>query len=71
MYKTEHLDRYAWVRNKFLKFCILNDSEKFIFLMQSNDAHVITWMAKFVYRSMTKRSDILLSEVQEQDETLG
>ena len=37
--------------------CTLNDSEKFIFLMQSNDAHVITWMAKFVYRSMSKRSD--------------
>ena len=45
--------------------------KKFIFLMQSNDAHVITWMAKFVYRSMSKRSDILLSEVQEKDETLG
>ena len=39
--------------------------------MQSNDAHVITWMAKFVYRSMGKMGDILLSEVQEKDETLG
>ena len=44
-------------------FQILVQSEKLIFLMQSNDAHVITWMAKFVYRSMSKRSDILLSEV--------
>ena len=39
--------------------------------MQSNDAHVKTWMAKFVYRSMSKESDIILSEVQENDETLG
>ena len=68
MYKTERLDLNTKVRNKFSNFCTLNDSEKFIFLMQSNDAHVITWMAKFVYR---KRSDILLSEVQEKDETLG
>ena len=71
MYKTERLHLYTKVRNKFLIFCTLNDSEKFIFLMQSNDAHVITWMAKFVYRSMSKRSDVLLSKVQEKDETLG
>ena len=71
MYKTERLDLYTKVRKKFSNFCTLNDSEKFIFLMQSNDAHVITWMAKFVYRSMSKRSDILLSEVQKKDETLG
>ena len=55
----------------FFRISVHNDSEKFILLMQSNDAHVITWMAKFVYRSMIKRSDILLSEVQEHDETLG
>ena len=71
MYKTERLDLYTKVRKKFSNFCTLNDSEKFIFLMQSNDAYVITWMAKFVYRSMSKRSDILLSEVQKKDETLG
>ena len=71
MYKTERLDLYTKVRKKFSNFCTLNDSEKFIFLMQSNDAHVTTWMAKFVYRSMSKRSDILLSEVQEKDEPLG
>ena len=46
MYKTERLDLYTKFRNKFLNFCTLNDSEKFIFLMQSNDAHVITWMEK-------------------------
>ena len=44
--------------------------KKIIFLMQNNDAHVITWMAKFVHRSMIERSDILLYEVQEKDETL-
>ena len=71
MYKTERLELYTKVRNKFSNFCTLNDSAKFIFLMQSNDAHVITWMAKFVYRSMSKRSYIILSEVQEKDETLG
>ena len=71
MYKTERVDLYTKLRNKFLNFCTLNDSEKFIFLMQSNDAHVITWMAKFVYRSMSKMSDILLSAFQEKDETLG
>ena len=70
MYKTERLDLYTKVRNKFSNFCTVNDSEKFIFLMQSNDAHAITWMAKSVYRSMSKRSDILLSEVQEKYETL-
>ena len=56
-------DEIHFTTQKFSNFCTLNDSEKFIFLMQSNDAHVITWMAKFVYRSMSKRSDILLSEV--------
>ena len=33
--------------------------------MQNNDAQIITWMAKFIHHSMTKRSDILLSEHQE------
>ena len=70
MYKTERIDLYTKIRNKFSNFCTLNDS-KFIFLMQGNDAHVITWMAKLVYLSMSKRSDILLPEVQEKDETLG
>ena len=64
MYKTERPD-------KFSIFCTLNYSEKFIFLMQSNDSHVITWMTKFVYRSVSKSSDILLPKVQENDETLG
>ena len=65
MYKSERPDLYTKVRNKFSNFCTLDDSEKFIILMQSNDAHVITWMATFVYRSLIQRSDILLSEVQE------
>ena len=70
-YKLFKKNFYTKVKNKFSNFCTLDDSEKFIFLMQSNDAHVITWMAKFVYQSMIKRSDILLSEVQEKDETLA
>ena len=71
MYKSERPDLYTKVRNKFSNFCTLDDSEKFIFLMQRNDAHGITWMATFVYRSLIQRSDILLPEVQEKDERLG
>ena len=45
--------------------------KKIIFLMHSSDAHVITWIEKFVYPSMCKRSDIVISEDQEKDDTLG
>ena len=38
--------------------------------MRSNDAQITTWMAKFIHHSMTKRSDILLFEHQEKDDTL-
>ena len=53
-----------------LPCCTLNDYQKFILLMRSNDAHIVMWMAKFIHHSMTKRSDILLSKHQEKDDTL-
>ena len=62
MFEVERLDLFTKVGDKFIYFCTLNDYEKFILLMRSNDAQIITWMAKFIHHSMTKMSDILLSK---------
>ena len=62
MFEVERLDLFTKVGDKFPYFCTLNDYEKFIFLKRSNDAQIMTWMAKFIHHSMTKRNDILLSE---------
>ena len=70
MFDAERLDRFTKGRDKLPNFYTLNDHENFIFLMRSNDAQIITWMAKFIHPSMTKRSDNLLSEHQEKDDTL-
>ena len=70
MFEVERLDLFTKVGDKFPYVCSLNDYEKFILLMRSNDAQIITWMAKFIHHSMTKRSDILLFEHQEKDDML-
>ena len=70
MFEVERLDLFTKVGDKFPYFCTLNDYEKSIFLMRRNDAQTITWMAKCIHHFMTKRSDILLSEHEEIEDTI-
>ena len=70
MFEVERLDLFTEVGDKLSYFCSLNDCEKIILLMRGNDAQIITWMAKFIHHSMTKRSGILSSKHREKDDTL-
>ena len=64
LFETERLDLFGRVGNKFPVFCALDETAKFIFLMQNSDAQLITWVAKFIHHSMNKRNDNIISEDQ-------
>ena len=63
-FETERLDVFGRVGNKFPVFCTLDETAKFIFLMQNSDAQLITWVAKFIHHSTNKRNDDIISEDQ-------
>ena len=42
------------IANKFLVFCTLNVTEKFVYLVQNSDAQIITQVPKFVHHLWTK-----------------
>ena len=52
LFETERLDLFGRVGNKFPVFCALDETAKFIFLMQTSDAQLITWVAKFIHHSL-------------------
>ena len=64
LFETERLDLFGRVGNKFPVFSALDETAKFIFLMQNSDAQLITWVAKFIHHSMNKRNDNIISEDQ-------
>ena len=64
LFETERLDLFGRVGNKFPVLCALDETAKFIFLMQNSVTQLITWVAKFIHRSMNKRNDNMISEEQ-------
>ena len=62
LFETERLDLFGRVGNKFPVFCALDETAKFVFLMQNSDAQLITWVAKFIHYSMNKRNDNIIFE---------
>ena len=64
LFETERIDLFGRVGNKFPVFCALDETAKFIFLMQNSDAQLVTWVAKFIHHSMNKRNDNIISEDQ-------
>ena len=43
------------------QFTSLNDKEKFIYLMQSNDQETLRWFAKYIYKSFHTRNELIFN----------
>ena len=41
------------------QFTSLNDKEKFIYLMQSNEQETLRWFAKYIYKSFHTRNELI------------
>ena len=41
------------------QFTSLNDNEKFIYLMQSNEQETLRWFAKYTYKSFHTRNELI------------
>ena len=59
LFETEPLDLFGRVGNKFSVFWALDETAKFISLMQNSAAQLITWVAKLMHHSMDKRNNII------------
>jgi len=49
---------YSKIGEIYLDFFNLNNDEKFVFLMKTNDHRIMNWLGKFVYRSFEIRDSI-------------
>ena len=50
---------YGKIRAKNNNFDILNANDKFIYLLKSEGAQLLTWLGKFVYKSFIMRDQFI------------
>ena len=50
---------YGKIRAKNYNFDTLNDKDKCIYLLKSEDVQVLTWLGKFVYKSFIMRDQFI------------
>ena len=58
--KTERDISFSKVEHLFQTFSYLDKEEKFIFLLNSKDQQVLTWVGKFIYNSYKTRNEKLV-----------
>ena len=58
--KTERDILFSKVEQLFQNFSSLDGDEKFIFLLNSDDQQVLTWVGKFIYDSFKTRNEKLV-----------
>ena len=58
--KTERDILFSKVELLFQTFSYLDKEEKFIFLLNSKDQQVLTWVGKFIYDSFKTRNEKLV-----------
>ena len=58
---TIRLSFFSKLMTKIWNFNELDDVEKFILLMSSEDSQIVTWTGKFIYKSFNIRSRFYLN----------
>ena len=61
LYEAERLRFFSNLMTKIRNFNELDDVEKFILLMSSEDNQIVTWTGKFIYKSFNIRSRFYLN----------
>ena len=61
IYEAERLRFFSKLVTKIRNFSELDDVEKFILLMSSEDNQIVTWTGKFIYKSFNIRSRFYLN----------